>query len=103
MIKSRFSPAPVPWRFDWYRGRPAIVDANGLAVAFVDSTRGKLEAEEVNAEHAARCVNAHDDLLEALQMILPELRGLAMISPSTIRPYLDAAESAVAKATGGQS
>lgn len=91
-----FHPAPRPWQFDWFRGRPAIVDANGQPVAFVESTRGKFELEKVNAEHASLCVNAHEGLLEALQEI-------ARNDPAGQSSAGIIARAAIARATGEQS
>ena len=61
---------------------------------------GAREAEETRAN--ARLIAAAPELLEALQKMLPELRGLSIVS-DTAAEMLREAEAAIAKATGEQT
>lgn len=51
-------------------------------------------------EDDARVMAAAPKLLEALKQLLPEMRGLAIVSPLMQR-YVDICESAIKEATGG--
>ena len=70
----------------------------------VASVRGQFPTDcpYGSSEANARLIAAAPELLEALQKMLPELRGLSIVS-DTAAEMLREAEAAIAKATGEQT
>ena len=60
------------------------------------------DRENAESQANARLIAAAPELLEALQKMLPELRGLSIVS-DTAAEMLREAEAAIAKATGEQT
>ena len=75
-----------------------------LSMVNVASVRGKFPTDcpYGSSEANARLIAAAPELLEALQKMLPELRGLSIVS-DTAAEMLREAEAAIAKATGEQT
>lgn len=60
--------SPTPWVFeDEY-----VRDCGGDIVAdvYVQPTADAGESMEANAEHIVRCVNLHDELVEAMELVI---------------------------------
>ena len=71
---------------------------------YIIGNAGQLRADDWKTGHIERRANARliaaaPELLEALQKMLPELRGLSIVS-DTAAEMLREAEAAIAKATG---
>ena len=75
-----------------------------LPMVNVASVRGQFPTDcpYGSSEANARLIAAAPELLEALQKMLPELRGLSIVS-DTAAEMLREAEAAIAKATGEQT
>jgi len=87
-------PSPTPWMFESQRGpyTPDTVyilrDSSGNRIAFIMGTRS-LQAEEyddANAAHIVACVNAHQQLVNAL-----EQANLVIEKPTWLRKRIEAA------------
>ena len=91
---------PGPWTHEGQGDITGIENdpANGC-VGKVDVCSVYLRTVPGRHEANARLIAAAPELLEALQRMLPELRGLAFFS-DTASEMLRSAEAAIAKATG---
>ena len=92
---------PGPWA---YHNTPTpfiYVNAGGLPICqiYTSTAHGQSMGEQFAN---ARLIAAAPELLEALQKMLPELRGLSIVS-DTAAEMLREAEAAIAKATGEQT
>lgn len=89
------TPAPLPWRVRFGRRRKGAA----RTVMLVDANYEPVAETYANVELIARAVNAHDDLLAALEDILdlPAADDGSRIIPAG---FLDAARAAIAKAEG---
>lgn len=97
---------PTPWRA---AGQQIIAEENGYRVAVVSSpdprARGKERMEDLeycrgNTAFIVRACNSHEQLVTALQALLPDAVGNHIGGPDT-QARIDAARAAIAKATGG--
>lgn len=95
------TPAPWYWAVNLNTDRLVTIrrdDADGDVIAtlnlpFVIGNRQV--AMEANAKFICRAVNSHDDLLAALRGLFG---AVASNYPATLRPEMDAARAAIAKA-----
>ena len=97
---SEIKPTPGPWAVA--RMTPCRVDTASGSISISWSSNNDSGAREREAEANARLIAAAPELLEALQKMLPELRGLSIVS-DTAAEMLREAEAAIAKATGEQT
>ena len=92
---------PGSWGVGYPRSNEVEVGGRRIAICVQTAEMGDLDKDQAdaNAEFIVRAVNAHDELLEALIAIAPELRGLGLVSKhcADLSAQVDAA---IAKATG---
>ena len=92
---------PGPWAHHNTPTPFIYVNAGGLPICqiYTSTAHGQSMGEQFAN---ARLIAAAPELLEALQKMLPELRGLSIVS-DTAAEMLREAEAAIAKATGEQT
>jgi hypothetical protein len=88
------SHTPTPWEVCGHYIRPKLPES-GIQIAEFPLF---LENHKANAAHIVRCVNAHDDLVAALQRAQMAMLGYAHRN-NIILAALDATDCALAKAT----
>lgn len=89
---------PTPWKLDGFH----IVDDNGAIIATCRTAYRYATQEEVsNAELIVKCVNSHDELLEACKGLLEAIKfsGWSIDDDRWQKPLLQAG-FAIAKAEG---
>ena len=92
---------PGPWAHHNTPTPFIYVNAGGLPICqiYTSTAHGQSMGEQFAN---ARLIAAAPELLEALQKMLPELRGLSIVS-DTAAEMLREAEAAIAKSTGEQT
>lgn len=92
---------PGPWAHHNTPTPFIYVNAGGLPICqiYTSTAHGQSMGEQFANAHL---IAAAPELLEALQKMLPELRGLSIVS-DTAAEMLREAEAAIAKATGEQT
>lgn len=95
------TPTPGPWR----KNNLLVVDQHGETVAHCtrwENLSPRPLIAEANSAHIVRCVNAHDDLLNAAHAAFHALKSYehGNASPDLARNCARALEDAIAKAEG---
>ena len=96
---------PGPWFIDEYRIRCAV---NQFCVCTVTAPDHRLRGKDWHEEHDicasnARLIAAAPELLEALQTIVNACAQPPWYAVTVNSPQMDAARTAIAKATGEQA
>ena len=90
---------PGPW-YTRHGQISSLSSSHGCTIANCNRTAKGIPDEEIeaNAAFIVRACNAHDDLLNALQLAVATIERLERHAPNSANGTLDVAKAAIAKA-----